>query len=494
MRELKYFRLVVVSLFVLWSVSLFPGEQDCFTIIVGKKASASGFVMVAHNEDDAGENFFVNVHKISSSHHSSSQKVRLKNNAEVAQVEQTQGFLWFHIPGAEFGDSYINQKGVVITSNACRSREDQSGLTDGGIGFMLRRLVAERASSAREAVKIAGQLIKKYGYYSSGRCYAIADSTEGWLLQVVKGKHWIAQRVSDMQVAVMANCYTITTVDLKNEKKFLGSKDIVDYAIKRGWYQRDRDGEFNFARVYTEPGNIKSKVNALRQWRGINLLSKKKYKMGSQFPFSFIPRKAVKLNDLFKVLRDHYEGTEYDLTDDYKKGSPNSTKNRTICTESTRYSFVAILREKFPVEIAHCIWVAFRRPDTNAFSPWYVSISMPPEGYTRGSSDTALQSHFKQPEDFFKFNADYAYWNFAKLSDLVDENYKSHIKVVRKEWKNFEDYTAKRQKKMEKEFVYLLEKNKNVAVKIITNFIHKLEYRKWFLTSDLINQLGIKKN
>ena len=494
MRGLKNFRFVVVLLLLLWSVCLFPGERECFTIIVGKKASVSGSVMVAHNEDDAGKNFFVNVHKISPTQHNSSQKVRLKNNAELAQVERTQGFLWFHIPGADFGDSYFNQKGVVIASNACRSREDQPELTDGGIGFMLRRLVAERASSARKAVKIAGQLIEKYGYYSSGRCYAIADSKEGWLLHIVKGKHWIAQRVPDNQVAVMANCYTITAVDLENKKEFLGSKDIVDYAIKRGWYQQERDGAFNFARVYSAPGNIKNKANALRQWRGINLLSKKRYKMGSQFPFSFTPRKAVKLNDCFKVLRDHYEDTKYDLTDDYKKGSPNSTGNRTICTESTRYSFVSILRDNLPVEIAHCIWVAFRRPDSNAFSPWYVSIPMPPEGYTHGSSDTALQSHFNQPEDFFKFNAEYAYWNFAKLSDLVDANYKSNIKIVRKEWENFENYAAKRLKKMEKEFVYLLEKNKNVAVKMITNFIHKLEYRKWFLASELINQLGKKKN
>jgi dipeptidase len=152
------------------------------------------------------------------------------------------------------------------------------------------------------------------------------------------------------------------------------------------------------------------------------------------------------------------------------------------------------MRDTLPTEIAHCIWIAFGRPDTNAYSPWYVSIPAPPEGYTHGSSDTALQTHFNQPENFFKFNPDYAYWNFSKLSELVDGNYKSHIKIVRKEWKNFENYAIKRLKKMEKEFVYLLEKNRNIAVNIITNFIHKLEYRKWFLASELIDQLEKKKN
>lgn len=488
MNKAKCFRLIYILLLILWPVSLFPGEGDCFTVIVGRAASASNSVLMAHNEDDAGKNFFVNVHKIPAALHSS-QEVRLKNNAILTQTERTAGFLWLHIPGIEFADSYINQHGVVIASNSCQSREDRPELTDGGIGFMFRRLIIERADSAREAVEIAGQLIEKYGYYSSGRTYVIADSKEGWMLQVVKGKHWVAQRVPDNHIAVMANCYTIGSIDLKDKKNYLGSDDIVSYAVKRKWYLPDRDGKFNFARVYSKPGNIESEINALRQWRGINLLSKKKYKMGTQFPFSFIAKKSIKLNDLFKVLRDHYEGTEYDLTDNYKKGSPNFTKNRTICTKSTRYSFVAELRDNLPKKIADRIWIALRRPDVNAYSPWYVSILAPPEGYTRGKSDTALKNNFILPKNFLKFNPDYSYWYFNKLSELVDRNYKSRIKVVKKEWKNFESYTIKRLKKMEKEFVYLLKTNKTIALKIITNYIHKLEYRRWFLAAELINQL-----
>lgn len=467
------------------------GKDNCFTVVVGKAATADGSVMVAHNEDDRveGKVFFVNVHKIPGRSYKAGETILLKNKGSLPQVRQTVGFLWLQIPDAEFGDSYINENGVVIASNQCSSREDKPVLTNGGIGFMLRRIIAERATSARNAVEIAGKLIDQLGYYSSGRTYAIADTTEAWVLHAVKGKHWIAQRVPGDHAAVIANRYTIEKIDLADKNNYLGSPDIIDYAVKRGWYRPGKDGEFNFAKIYSLPGNYKAELNVLRQWRGTALLARKRYKPDEPLPFSFFPRKNVKPTDLFNVLRDHYEGTEYDLTDDYKDGSPNNTKKRTICTKSTQYAFVAQLREELPKEFAHLVWIAFRRPDSNAFSPWYVSITSPPEGYNRGNSETALQNHFNVSPSIAKFNPNYAFWSFAKLSDLVDQNYRLRIKIARKEWRNYENFIMKTLKKMEKEFKYLVKKNKFIALKIITNYIKRWEYRKWFLASELIGEI-----
>jgi dipeptidase len=483
-----------ILIFFLLTIFLFSlsGKDNCFTIVVGKAATADGSVMVAHNEDDRAKDkiFFVNVHKIPGRSYKSGETILLKNKGTLAQVQQTVGFLWLQIPDAEFGDSYINENGVVIASNQCSSREDKPVLTNGGIGFMLRRIMAERATSAKNAVEIAGGLINQWGYYSSGRTYVIADSTEAWVLHAVKGKHWIAQRVPEDHAAVIANRYTIEKVDLADKENYLGSPDIIDYAVKRGWYRPGKDGDFNFAKAYSLPGNYKAELNVLRQWRGTALLAKKRYKPDEPLPFSFSPRKNVKPMDLINVLRDHYEGTEYDLTDGYKEGSPNRTEKRTICTESTQYAFVTQFREKLPKEIAHRVWIAFRRPDSNAFTPWYVSITAPPEGYNRGNSETALQNHFKVSPSSLKFNPNYAFWSFAKLSDLVDQNYRLRIKIARKEWRNLENYIMKRIKKMEEEFEYLIKNNKTVAVKIITNYVKRWEYRKWFLASELIDEMG----
>jgi dipeptidase len=467
---------------------LLSQEDNCFTVIAGKQATDTGSVIIAHNEDDRGF-LFVNVHKIPPASHHDNETVKLRHNGSIHQVPFTFGFLWLQIPGVEFGDSYFNDKGVVITSNSCPSREDRGELTNGGIGFMLRRIIAARAASAREAVKIAGSFIEKFGYYSSGRTLCIADANEGWILHIVKGKHWIAQRVPDHQVAVIANRYTVNAANVADKKNLMMSPGLIQYAVERGWYREDNRGTdkpFPFASVYANPESYNSQANILREWRGIQLLAKKKHKIDAPFPFSFIPRKKIDIEDLFKVLRDHYEDTEYDLTDDYKNGSPNATKNRTICTRSTKYSFVAELRADLPNEIRDIIWIAMMRPDSSAYSPWYTSMISPPAGYSRGNPDTALGTHFNKTKE--NYNLNYAYWCFARLSELVDQDYRNRIKPVRKEWNNYENYVMKSIRKKEKEFKYLLNRNRNIASKILTNYIHNLEFRKWFLASELVKE------
>jgi dipeptidase len=359
----------------------------------------------------------------------------------------------------------------------------------GGIGFMLRRLAAERAESAYQAVQIIGGLLNRYGYYSSGRTLCIADKDEGWILHMVKGKHWIAQRVPDDEVAVIPNYYTIKNIDLKDKKNFLGSADIISYARKKGWYKPLQDGEFDFARVYSDPENYKSMINILRQWRATNLLSKEKFNVGQPLPFSFKPKRKIRIADCFRVLRDHYEDTEYDLSNDYRNGSPNSTKHRTICTKTTRYSFVAEMRSELPQEISNRVWIALGRPDSNAYSPWYFSLLSSPLGYTRKDSQDELKTHFLKPKNYFVHNSKYAFFSYAKLSQLVDLNYRVRIKTIKKEWKNYELYVRKNLKKKEKEFMYLIKRNKNIAQKMITNYIHNLEYRKWFLSTQLMKDI-----
>jgi dipeptidase len=461
--------------------------RNCFTVIAGRETTADGSVLLAHNEDDSGR-LLVNVYKVASQEHGKSDFLTLPGGATLPQVKTTPAMLWLEIPETEFADAYVNEYGVAVTSNACPSREDKPELSKGGIGFMLRRLVAERAQNAREGVRIAGDLVAQFGYSASGRTYSIADPREGWLLHVVHGKHWIAKRVPDNEVAVLANCYTIGAVDLNDRDHFLGSPDIIDYAVHRGWYNPEKDGAFDFARAYSSPRELKAMYSILRQWQGINLLAAKPRKVDERLPFSFKPRRTVRLADLFQVLRDHYEGTRYDLSDHYKNGSPNSGKNRTICTESTQYSFVAQLRDGLPAEIAHVVWIAFRRPDSNAFSPWYVAGRQFPDGYGLDNSGNALKNHFVAlPLQVFE-DPNLAFNTYARLSEMVDKQYRTRIEKTLKLWRNHEDFLFQDLKDHEKEFVYLLKTNKTVALKIIDNYIHSLEYRKWFLALELLRE------
>jgi len=83
-----------------------------------------------------------------------------------------------------------------------------------------------------------------------------------------------------------------------------------------------------------------------------------------------------------------------------------------------------------------------------------------------------------------------AFYTFSKLSDLVDTDYKNRINKIRKQWRSFEKYAIKQIKKKRKEFTYILKQNKLIAKKIISNFIHNLEYKKWFLATELIKEFS----
>lgn len=465
MTRILIFCLFLPSFFLVSTLKLGYG----FTIVAGKGTTSDGSVLLAHNEDNRGKAIFVNVRKVAG------------RNARMA------GYLWLQVPEVEFGDSLMNEHGVVIASDSCHSREDRSEWTDGGIGSKLRRLVIEEAASARHAVEIAGRMIDTYGYISSGRSYAIADGSEAWILQVVKGKHWVARRVPDNEVAVVSSRFTIDTVNLKDHDNYLGSRDIVDYAISRGWYNPETNGQFVFHQAYSNPASFNDENNMLRQWRGTTMLSKKKFEPGDGLPFSFDPDDEIDAGKCFRVLRDHYDDTKYEFDSgkDSRDRSPNRMAHRAICNEFTRYSFVAHLRKEtprgklVPRETGLMVWLVLGRPDSNAYSPWYFSVTSPPEGYT-----------FPNPISSTP-DLRFAYWVYAKLSRLVDLDYRDRIKNTRKEWRNFEAYAFKQCKKREKEFNYFLKKNKFVAIKLITNFVHYMEYRKWYLASELIE--GIKK-
>ena len=199
----------LLAFFIRLSAQLpYGNEENCFTLLAGKNATADGSVMLAHNEDGPGR-ILINWYKSLSGHDDTGTLIVTETAVTLPQTENINGIFWLEMPDYSFSDSYMNEKGVVIASNQCKSREDNPSLTGGGIGYWLRRLMAERAGTAREAVIIGGKLIEQFGYLSSGRSYCIADSKEAWMMSVVKGKHWVACRIPDERIAVLPNYYTI---------------------------------------------------------------------------------------------------------------------------------------------------------------------------------------------------------------------------------------------------------------------------------------------
>lgn len=483
-KRLEVFLLVIFSLTIIAS-NIWAQPFNCYSIIVGKKASADGSVIFAHNEDDYGEQL-VQVFRVPERNHAPGEAATLKEGGKLPLPEKTYSYIWFQMPQMDFSDSYINANGVVIASDACRSREDNPEITDGGIGYWLRRAMAEGSRTAREAVLIGARLVEKYGYTGSGRTYVTADANEGWMLAVVNGKHWVAQRIPDDHVAVIPNYYTIGFVDLEDTTNFLACDDLVDYAIQRGWYDPDLDGEFNFAEVYSNPGTLKHPGNIHRMWRGLCLTSGKDFKIDDKFPFSVKPERKLSKEDIMRVLRDHYEGTELDKTDNYKLGSPYNLNRSTICAFHTQYGMVVQLRSWLPKELGVVAWWAPRRPDSEAFLPIYLGTTNFPEAFSYADWNFSLEHHYNPPQEFYNAKEGKAFWSFRALSDWVDEDYGARIESVKKKWHKFETELFEKQEKFEKQVLKLYNKDKEKAIEKLTEYTNSALMKAWQKAEELI--------
>lgn len=430
----KYFRLSIL-LFIFIFHFILPQNDDsqynCFSILVGKNATDDGSVLFAHNEDDGGINL-VNWYKVPRLTHQKGENISLINGGQIPQVNETYSFLWLEMPGQTFADSYMNEWGVTIASDACRSKEDSPDLVNGGIGYYLRRIMADRAKSAKEAVKIAGSIIDSIGYASSGRTYCIADPTGAWMMSIVQGKHWVAQKIPDDHISIIPNYYTIQDIDLTDTLNFLGSPDIIDYAIDRGWYNPESSEIFNFRLAYGKPSSINSMRNIAREWSAINILSPIQYEISDEFPFSFKPDEKVTIQNLMDILKNHYEDTELE---DTTLTQPHKHDILPICRQDTQYGFVAQLRNWLPNEVGSVLWLAPRRPCTQVFMPWYSGITKIPDNYSIGNYSSTLKNHFNKYDDIKSATSTHNFWNYVNYAEEIDKNYYGLIPSVKNKQK-----------------------------------------------------------
>jgi dipeptidase len=445
--------------------------HNCYTILAGKDATENGAVVMAHNEDDHGENL-VNWFKVPGKKHKGDEFITLKNGAKVPQVETTYGYIWLEMPGQQFADSYLNEHGVAIASNACPSREDNPDLTDGGIGYWLRRLMAQRAKTAKEAVRIGGELVEKYGYASSGRTYSVADAKGAWVMSVVNGKHWVAQRVPDDEVMIIPNYYTITTVDLEDKENYLASDDLIEYAIERNWYNPDKEDEFNFRKAYGHPRTLASMGNIARKWEGLELITEQEYPMDEPFPFTVKPKEPLMLQDFMRVLENHYEGSELDESQNYKHGNPHLGTNA-ICSRINQYGFVTQLRENMPVEIGTVMWLALRRPCVQPFIPWYLGMSEMPENFALTDPESALENHFDPPEKILQKSEGHAFVEYVKYSGKIDDDYGTLINGVKEYKRDMERELLRKSKDFEERVLQIYSRDKKRAHNMLKDFTLK---------------------
>jgi len=449
--------LYIIFAAILVVSSFASSTHGCYAVVVGKDASTDGAVLLGHNEQNYGQRF-LNFRKIPRIEHKAREMVRLRDGAEVPQVEESYAFLWSENPGMTYSDGYLNEWGVAIVSDGCPDRgeelqklEAEGQLVKGGIGYMLRRLVAERAKTAREGVKIAGELIDQVGYPSS-RTLVIADSKEAWLLSMSRGKHWVAQRVPDDSVALLPNVYIIDKVDLKDTGNFLGSPDIIEYAIKKGWYNPAGGERFDFSKAY---GQQQKPLMDERQWRGQCLVTGRNIEKepDRKLPFSVKPARKLSVKDVVSILRFHGEGS--------------------LCSNETQEAAVFQLRSNMPADIGCIYWRCSAEPCSSVLTPWYCGITGTPKEYYKAvgvKENLTLEYHFSETPEKFKPDAGMAWWIFKGLQDKVKVDYGSRIRVVRAACDKYEAKVFADQPAVENKAMELYRNDKPAARRYLTNY------------------------
>ena len=457
---------VMTSLFITFLIFIMTINPvfACTTIIVGKNKADDGSVMIAHSEElgDNAAQILVVVPRMT---HEEGEVYESLSGAKIPQPKETYGYIASKIFDKEYypGDitSGINEYQVSVANNMTWTREVPEDtawdLIDGGIIWTeFTQLVLE---TAIEGIQLVGELCEKYRLSGDpGTAFGIADPNEGWFIEIAIDGQWIAKRVPDDGAFTMANCYRIGEVNLE-DKNILHSPDLVDYAVSKGWYDPKSGETFNFSKVYGDPDNQVDEYNTLR------------HKMVDS---ALINLKKVSKEDLMKLMRSTYEGTDKYKADE-KTGSPFNTGIRTISRLSTEISSVAQLRGWLPSEVGGVIWWNMGTSKTGVYVPWYYGTKEFPIPFTHGTN---------------KFTDNSAYWTYFDLTKLVGANYKDVIDIVTKKWTEFEANEIMMQRYVDSQALELLKQNKKEeAVNFLTWYSNALGERSHEIAKELIREL-----
>lgn len=404
----------------------------CTTIIVGKDVSKTGNIIVGHNEDNGGR-ILTAQYWVPAATHKKGEMIKFEEAAaEIPQVEKTFGFYWsqtYNPKGASFSDGFVNENGVVIVSNNCSGiyDDDRMPLKDGGIGYGIRRLMAERATSARHAVDIAIDLLGEYGYFADGRTYTIADAKEAWQIAIHQGNTWVARRVKDNEVVFIPNNFMMDKVDATDKENVLVAPGMIERAIKNGRYKPAKEGvynDFNYRVAVAPAARRAADFNYMRNHIGWKYIADLDITDPEKFPYSVTPNKKFGVEEVKEVLRLHEEGMN--------EQDPNWSHSTSlgICRATTHESAVYELNDN-PLLIAG--YRALSRPCETPFIPFF-PLAQPDANLGLMTPDQATAEHFKGTIKYFNYKADWPVWTFinnANVHDFQRDDVKANFKFVK---------------------------------------------------------------
>ena len=393
------------------ALALSPADASaCTSLIAAKGATADGSVMITYAADS--HNLYGELYSQPAADHApgTMRKVIDWDTArplgEIPEVAHTY---------ATIGN--MNEHGLAIAESTWGGREELegSGIIDYG---SLIYITLQRARTAREAVKVMTSLVADHGYASSGESFSIADADEAWVLEMIgKGKSdpgavWVARRVPDGYISGHANHSRIHRFPLNDKSgETLYSPDVISFARSQGYFDgKDEDFDFSKAYAVTDFGALRG-CDA-RVWAYFNKFAKGMDQYlpwidaaeGEPMPLFIKPDAPVSATDMKWMMRDHFEGTPYDMTNDIGAGpyavpyrwrpmtftvdGTEYTHERAIATQQTGFSFVASMRGDLPESMRGLLWFGTDDANTAVYLPVFCSVTTPPAELGHGDVNT----------------------------------------------------------------------------------------------------------
>ena len=460
-----------VILFAIITAFAVSTVSACTSILVTRGASADGSVMITYACD--GE-FHPHMTYTPPEDHEPGDSLELRDwsgklRGKIAQPAHTYGVV--HL---------MNEHQLVIGETTFTGREELQN-PDGLLHYWwMIRIALQRAKTAREAVEMMGQLVAEYGYTSTGESISIGDREEAWLFEIigkgpgVKGAIWVAMRIPDGYICAHANQARIHEFPLKDSKNCLYAPDVIDFAIEKGYYDPESGEPFSFSDAYCPAPPQKLRYCATRVWSVFRRVAPEKefspdyhrgVKGAEPYPLWIKPGRKLTREDVFALMRDHYEGTDYDMcrgVDAGQFGTPNRWRpmdweidgttyswERPISTQQTGFSFVSQLRKDMPDAIGGVYWYGLDDTYFSVYLPFYACTDRIPEVLTTGRMS--------------EFSWDSGWWVFnfvANYANLRYELMKTDIQAVQKE---LEDNLSAMQPAVEKAALELYKKDPELA-------------------------------
>lgn len=461
-------------------LSVCPQVNACTNLLVTKGASVDGSVMITYTCD---AEFHPRMEYYPAADYESGDSLEINNGrgkvyGKVMQVAHTYAVV-----------DLMNEHQLTISETTFSGREELHN-PDGMLHYWdLMILALQRATTARDAITVMTDLVAEYGYRSTGESISIADTKEAWILEIIgpgeggTGAQWVAVKVPDGYISAHANKARIGEFPLDDPDNCVYSDNVISFAVDKGYYDPDSGEPFRYNEAYCPSTPRNQRYAEARVWSifrraapSLNLSPDhhRGVEGAERYPLWIKPDKKLSLKDVFALMRDHYEGTDYDMTkgiDAGPYGTPNRWRpmnwtvddttvtyvwERPISTQQTAFSFVSQSRGWLPDPIGGVYWYGTDDTYTTCYFPLYCGIDAIPESFTVGS----LQ----------KFSWESAWWVFNFVANFANLKYSYMIQDIQAVQQDMEEFFLLLQPEVERTAIVLYEKDKEQMTRYLTDY------------------------